>query len=421
MAQPTLLTGPGNRLTSVLVFLFYATLLSTKGMYSYVIGALVLFSLWKVPDLRTVSLERHEKSILIWMLLFAAISVGVTVWHGAYLRSFEVPVKFALSTLLILCLIKFPLKPAALWSGLVVGAVSGLVVAFWKMWQIGEFKAFGFTGAIQFGNLSLSMAVLLLVGLCWLIANESTHRRLWSVLLALGAICGLLGSYYSGTRGGWVAIPLFVGLFLLAYVRRSNLIACGVSLALLLAALGFLSYQSPLINERVQQVYTDLSEYETHGSSSSSSLGARFAIWGAAWEILKDKPVLGIGEIQFRQALKEKKQSGSIGAVPAGLANTHNTFLEVWVLYGGLGLLSLLLMMLSATWYFLSSIRHADSVLRSYALGGLCLIGGYVIFGQTQIMLIRNNTLLFFLVTLAVFLILIKNRRVFLLSKADNN
>lgn len=411
MAFPTLLTGPGNRLTSVLILLFYATLLSTKDMYSYVTGALVLFSLWKAPSLRVVTLEKNEQNILLWMLAFAGISIGVTMWHGFYVRSFEVPVKFAFGVLLILSLIKYPPKPAALWSGLLVGAISGLAVASWKMWQIGEFKAFGFTGAIQFGNLALSMAVLLMVGLCWLMANDSSHRRLWFVLLALGALCGLLGSYYSGTRGGWVAIPLFIGLFLLAYVRRSNWLACGLALAVLLAAMGFLAYQSPLIKERVQEVYTDLSEYATHGSSSSSSLGARFAIWGAAWDLLKEQPVLGIGEVRFRQELQDRSQAGLVGKVPAGLANTHNTFLEVWVLYGGLSLLSLLLMMLSAAWYFLSYIRHVDSVLRSYALGGLCLIGGYVIYGQTQIMLIRNNTLLFFLLTLAVLISLMHQRR----------
>lgn len=413
MTLPSLLTGPGNRLTSGLVFLFYASLLSTKDLYSYAMGALALFALWKIPALSALSLEKQEKLIGVCMLLFAGISIGATVWHGSYARSFEVPVKFALGALLILCLCRFPPKPGALWAGLLLGAVSGLAVAYWKMWQVGEFKAFGFTGAIQFGNLSLTMAVLLGVALCWVISNPHPHphRRLWLVLLAVGMLCGLLGSYYSGTRGGWVAIPLFVFLFLLAYLRRSNAMACVIVLAVLGTAAGVLAYQSPLVKTRVAQVYTDLSEYQANGASSYSSLGARFAIWEAAWDAIDDSPLLGIGEVQFRQTLKEKREAGLIGAVPAGLANTHNTFLEVWMLYGGLALLSLLLMMFSAAWYFLSYIRHVDSVLRSYALGGLCLIGGYIIYGQTQIMLIRNNTLLFFLMSLAVLMALMHQRR----------
>lgn len=411
MTLPSLLTGPGNRLTSGLVLLFYASLLSTKDMYSYVMGALVLFSLWKIPALSAISLERQEKLIVVCMLLFAGISIGVTVWHGSYARSFEVPVKFAFGALLILCLCHFPPKPGALWAGLLLGAISGLVVAFWKMWQVGEFKAFGFTGAIQFGNLSLSMAILLGVALCWVIGNPHAHRRLWFVLLAVGMLCGLLGSYYSGTRGGWVAIPLFIILFLLAYLRRSNVMACAIAVVVLGTVAGGLVFQSPLVKTRMEQVYTDLSEYQANGASSYSSLGARFAIWEAAWDAIEDSPVMGIGEVQFRQMLKEKNEAGLIGSVPAGLANTHNTFLEVWMLYGGVALLFLLLLMFSAAWYFLSFIRHADSVLRSYALGGLCLIGGYIIYGQTQIMLIRNNTLLFFLMSLAVLISLTHQRR----------
>ena len=58
MAFSTLLFGPGNRPVSILVFIFYATLLSTKGIYSYGAGALVLFSLWKITELRNIDLEK---------------------------------------------------------------------------------------------------------------------------------------------------------------------------------------------------------------------------------------------------------------------------------------------------------------------------------------------------------------------------
>ncbi len=411
MALPTLLNGPGSRLTSVLIFLFYATLLSTKDVYSYVIGALVIFSLWKAPGSRFLKLDKKEKYILFWMLVFAVISITVTAWHGAYVRSFEVPVKFAFGVLLILSLMRFPPKSTALWLGLFTGSVTGLAVATWKMWQVGDFKAFGFTGAIQFGNLALSMAVLLIVALCWLITNPTAGRRLWGAIIVLGAACGLLGSYYSGTRGGWVAIPFFIALFLLAYMRRSNFFACGVVLMALVAGMGILAYKSPLIGERIALIHQEMAEYEANGTSSASSLGARFAIWEASWALLKEHPVLGLGEVQYRRELQQKSEEGLVGAVPASLANTHNTFLEFWMLYGVLALTALLAMLLSAAWYFLSYIRHEDSTLRSYALGGVCLIGGYAIYGQTQIMLSRNNTLLFFLCTLAVLLGLMYQRR----------
>lgn len=411
MAFSTLLFAPGNRLISILVFMFYATLLSTKDMYSYGAGALALFSLWKIRDLRNIELGTKEKLILIWMLAFAGISIAVTVWHGSYMRSFEVPVKFVFGVLLVLCMIRFPPQPGMFWLGLCTGAAAGLAVASWKMWQAGDFKAFGFTGAIQFGNLALSMAVLLMAALCWLLAHQNMNRRLWFIILTIGVVCGLLGSYYSGTRGGWVAIPLFILLFLFAYVRRSNVLACSVVLLALVASIGLLAFQSPLVGERIALVHHELADYEINGTSSSSSLGARFAIWEASWELLKERPILGFGEVGYRKALQLRTEAGLVGAVPASLANTHNAFLEFWVLYGLLALFSLLAMMLSAGWYFLSYIRNKDSVLRSYALSGACLVGGYFIYGQTQIMLSRNNTLLFFLCTLAILIGLMHQRQ----------
>lgn len=307
--------------------------------------------------------------------------------------------------------VEMPPKPAAFLGGLAAGAIGGLLVAWMKMLETGEFKAFGYTGAIQFGNLALTISVFLIVAVCWLVFNKIPYRRFWIFILSLGAVCGLAGSYYSGTRGGWVAIPLFIFLFMLAYVRRSHIV---VSIASIFVVLGVMVggvYQSPLIMERIKQAHRDIKEYRLNGAASSSSLGARFAIWGASWTMLEKQPLLGVGEVQFRNGLDQQEQVGLLGEVPAGLANTHNTFLEVWVWYGGIALLLLVAAMASASWYFLTYIRHADAMLRGYALAGLCLVGGYFVYGQTQIMLIRNNTLLFFLVTLSCLLSLMKQRK----------
>ncbi|OSZ35385.1 hypothetical protein BVZ28_07280 [Alcaligenes faecalis] len=400
-----------NNIFSILVFCFYFTLLATKDAYSFFAILIVLFSLFSIRGFRCCFLSGKEKSILILFLLFSIMSIVATIVHGSYIRSFEVPVKFAFGVLVMACMLRYPPKPAAFLGGLATGAIGGLVVAWLKMMETGEFKAFGYTGAIQFGNLALTISVLLIVAVCWLSVNKVSHRRFWLSFLSFGAVCGLAGSYYSGTRGGWVAIPLFVLLFILAYVRRSNMM---ISIASIFFFSGLVVggvYQSPLIMERIKQAHQDITEYQVNGAASSSSLGARFAIWGATWTMLEKQPLLGVGEIQFRNGLDQQEQAGLLGEVPAGLANTHNTFLEVWVWYGGIALLLLVAAMASASWYFLTYIRHTDAMLRGYALAGLCLVGGYFVYSQTQIMLIRNNTLLFFLVTLSCLLSLMKQRK----------
>lgn len=403
-----------NNIFSILIFCFYFTLLTTKNAYSLFAVLIVLFSFSSIHKFRYSFLNKNEKSVLILFFLFSAVSIFVTILHGSYIRSFEVPIKFAFGVLVIACMLLTPPKPAAFLGGLATGAIGGLLVAWMKMLETGEFKAFGYTGAIQFGNLALTMSILLIVALCWLSVNKAEYRRFWIFILSFGMVCGLAGSYYSGTRGGWVAIPLFILLFMIAYIRRSNMVVSIASISVVLVVMIGAVYQSPLIMERIKQAHQDITEYQLNGAASSSSLGARFAIWEASWTMLEKQPLLGVGEIQFRNGLDQKEHAGLLGEVPAGLANTHNTFLEVWVWYGGIALLLLVAAMVSASWYFLTCIRHTDAMLRGYALAGLCLVGGYFVYGQTQIMLIRNNTLLFFLVTLSCLLSLMRQRKEFL-------
>lgn len=411
MLNSTLFSHQGHRVTSVLVFFFLASLLSTKSGYSYALGLLAIYSLWQVVRSPSISVQRSEAWILLWLLLFAMLGMLAAAIHGDPLDAYEVPIKFALAVVLVICCMKLPPKPAFFWMGLALGACSGLAVAYWKMLHSTEFKAYGYTGAIQFGNLSLTMGVVLLIGLFWALHNGGKRRREWMALLALGSACGLLGSYFSGTRGGWIAIPVFTTLFLLAYLRRSNLLAGLLILAAIMGSGLAVGIYSPLVQERIQAAAQDVVEYQNHGFDSAGSIGSRLAIWEASLDMLKDRPVWGWGEVQFRAELKRREQEGLLGATPASLANTHNTFIEVWVMYGGLALIALAGLLISLAWHFLLYVRHADSVLRAYSLAGLCLVMGYVVYGQTQIMLIRNNTLVFFLVMAAVLLGLLRQRR----------
>ncbi|WP_205648992.1 O-antigen ligase family protein [Alcaligenes aquatilis] len=407
-----LFSRQGSRATSILVFLFLATLLSTRSGYSYALGALVLYSLWQVMRSPSISLQRSEAWILLWLLLFAVFGMSAAAIHGDPLAEYEVPIKFALAVVLIVCCMKLPPKPAFFWLGLVTGAVSGFFVAYWKMEQSGIPKAFGYTGAIQFGNLALTLSLIQIVGLCWLLSHRSKDYFLWLAALPIGTFFGLLSSYFSGTRGGWVAIPVFLILFLLSYVRRQNFFYCFLVVMGIVLSGAIIVISSTMVQERIQAAANDVVEYQSQGFESVGSIGSRLAIWEVSLDMLKDKPVWGWGEVKFRAELKRREQDGRLGAVPASLANTHNTFIEVWMMYGGLALIALIGLLISLTWYFLRYVRCPDSVMRAYSLAGLCLVMGYVVYGQSQIMLIRNNTLVFFLLMIAVLMGMLRQRRI---------
>lgn len=82
MLTSSLFSSKGHRVTSVLLFLFLVSLLSTKSGYSYALGLLVAYSLWHAIQLPSVSMQKSEAWILVWLLLFAILGMLAAVIHG---------------------------------------------------------------------------------------------------------------------------------------------------------------------------------------------------------------------------------------------------------------------------------------------------------------------------------------------------
>src|SRR3546814_1392236 len=49
-----------------------------------------------------------------------------------------------------------------------------------------------------------------------------TKPHLWRVLFVAGALAGLYTSIGSGSRGGWIALPVIVAVFIAAYITQSS-------------------------------------------------------------------------------------------------------------------------------------------------------------------------------------------------------
>src|SRR3546814_2685479 len=49
-----------------------------------------------------------------------------------------------------------------------------------------------------------------------------TKPHLWRVLFVAGALAGLYTSIGSGSRGGWIALPVIVAVFIAAYITQRN-------------------------------------------------------------------------------------------------------------------------------------------------------------------------------------------------------
>ncbi len=84
------------------------------------------------------------------------------------------------------------------------------------------------------------------------------------------------------------------------------------------------------------------------------------------------------------------------------LANTHNQFIEIWLHQGSLGLIAFLALLIASFWYFCRRLRSPSPTVRVLACCGAALPSAFAAYGLTQVILGRNNGVMFFLVSLAV-------------------
>lgn len=399
MVQPLLYFRFMSFFVSVACALFFALMLSVPNGYSVGAVLLLVAAIVACFTRSAYSLNTSDKRLFVLLFLVAACQVGMHLWHGNPLSYLELPTRYALAIPVVWLMLKYPPKARWLFFGVALGALGGFALGAADM-AAGALRASGFTGGIQFGNLSLMLGIysFLAAVACW----QVHPRQRWCVvLLLLCALAGFQASLWSGSRGGWIALPWTALVFVLAFPGKKSRAKILLTALLIFALAVVVALSTRTVQSRIDELRAEIAAYEQ--GNFDLSIGARLAIWSASADIYARSPVWGVSRAQYESDLATMVQDGKIGPIPAGLANTHNTFLEL-ALYTGLpGLLSVLALFFWSACVFYKRLRSPCGAQRLGAAGGLILLGNYFIFSQTQIMLGRNNTLLFFLISFAVF------------------
>ncbi len=387
-------------IVSLAVFLFFAMMLSVPRGYTWGLILLLLASLYYLACRPRIVLRRADK-ILIGLLI-AVFLAGLISWlyHDNRIASLDLSTRYLMVIPILLLLLAYPPRLEWLWGGMIVGCISAAGLAAWQIWVHKDPRAFGFTGGIQFGDVALMMAVLCSAGLAW--AVQLTRRAwLWRVALLIGTLCGLYASIMSGSRGGWITLPIVLMLFAAAYLRRSNLsLVIAVCVTVIVSGLVAL-VTVPMVQERYNDALKDVQNFQK--GNTNTSLGNRLEMWESLTVIIPQKPWMGWSDADYKAEQQRLVAEGRLEPSVDDLANTHNTFLEVWLHQGLLGLSILIALLLAVMAHFGRHLRCPDPFTQLHSIAGVALVSCYIIFGQTQIILGRNNTLLFFLVTMAVF------------------
>ena len=253
---------------------------------------------------------------------------------------------------------------------------------------------------IHFGNFALVMGVLSVLSLDWLKRDTLPLR----ILKLAGFIAGACASILSGSRGGWVALPVFLIIFIFFRYGRVSLRALlAIPLALILA--GFIAYaSSQSMHHRINELYDDVTSLE-HGNPDTST-GIRLQLYKAAMMVFVQNPVFGAGPEGFAGEMDAMQKAGVVTPMAAGLGRgeVHNELLSRAAGMGIFGIISMLLIYLVPAGIFYRAMRSSAAKIRQSGMLGLVFVTGFMVFGLTAETLNLTMATAFYSLTVAVLL-----------------
>lgn len=386
--------------TSLAVFLLGALSLVVPSGYSLGAVMLVLASPCLVLHRSKLSLHRADLAVIGVMLAYSVVGVIWAFGLGSGWSDVDKPIRFAFAVLALLVVMAYPPRLAWLWAGLALGAVGAGSWASWQKLVEGITRATGHTHTIQFGNISMLLGMMCLAGLGWAILQR--HRLAWLGLLILGAALGISGSLFSGSRGGWVGVPIMLLVLYRAYGREIS-VRWRVGLLTLVVMAGLAVFMTPQtgMQARVLEAFSDVALYVS-GDNLATSVGLRFEMWQGAIQLIAERPLLGWGEQGYYTAMQALADAGAIHADAARYGHAHNEFLDAFAKRGVMGLAVLLAIYIVPLRLFVAQLQVSDLSRRSLASAGALLCVAYIDFGFSQTFLEHNSGVMMFAFLLSV-------------------
>ncbi len=274
------------------------------------------------------------------------------------------PLLYSLPAALLITLVVVTLHPEAGWGG-IFSADNSRVSTY-------------FVDPLTFGSLNLTL------GVCCLLSIDLYQRdaRWMKSIKAIGFLIGLYLSIVSGSRTGWLALPLVLLLwihFTLAGYRIVTLLA-------LLLFLGGSYYLSATVQQRLDLMVREIMDYRWQAINPVSSVGDRLSFLRMAFFLVEQSPLAGFGDRGFsawinhpelnRYALVKTQEF----ALRSGF---HNEIATNMVRSGIWGLFASCALFFVPAVFFLGKLRSVSAQTGKIALLGLSYVICTFISGMT--------------------------------------
>ncbi|MDT8419561.1 MAG: O-antigen ligase family protein [Desulfuromonadales bacterium] len=385
-----------DRIFASLVFLFPLGMASISHYASTLFFLMVLTACWYACRER-LPLELEYRQLLFWMLLFCgAVLLSLVNVHDlaeGIDHTGKILYLLALFPLLLVSgKLSVPLvRPLV--AGLVVAGPLNLLIALYSVYVTGYERAQGAYHPIIFG--SLMMLGGLVLSAC--VLTGITRSRLKRALVFFSMCCFFIASFLSGSRGALLAFPLVIPVLLTLSSNKLNIALVSriaVIVVFFLGVLGLAEKNNVFLGGK-RQTINNIIRYSS-GEKINTPLGTRLQLWGVAYEMFKEHPLIGSGygdftyEVDRRIETKQTKLGKSF-------RHAHSIYFDQ---LGSTGLVGLSTMVLSLFFFPLKFFlrlhprRGPDSLPK---VAGVAMLLGFAIFGLTEGWLTRSPLVIAYL------------------------
>lgn len=279
-----------------------------------------------------------------------------------------------------------------------VCAITGLLLAHDNG---GDRVVMATLNAILFGNFELLLGFLSLLSIDWF-GRDGTLLRIFKIF---GFMAGLVASIASGTRGGWLAIPIFVAIIF--YSKTFN-ISSKIFMIILISALSgivLLYSTNANFNYRLNAMVTDLKMLDQE-SNRQNVMQNRLRLYDAAISVFLHNPIAGVGPEGFALEMQPMLEAGKITAYDAemGRGEVHNDILSKAAGMGIFGLIAILAIYVVPFRMFWKATRSALPHVKRAGFLGVTFVSGFFVFGLTVEILNLTMSTAFYSFTVAVLL-----------------
>lgn len=327
-----------------------------------------------------------------WLLISMAMGFPVLYLVRMVLSDFDFRLLDRVSRILLIIPVYlvvrcFGISIKTIFLSCAFGVFFAGIDAFFQILQ-GQTRVRGMSvnNSIPFGNFSLLFGFISFLSVYWL--QEDRARPYIFFLATMSLATGIFVSFASGSRGGWIAIPIFLAILGFAGKKGFPLWRYTSLLTMLLLAVLFV----PSINGRVAQGVADVNAYLAHQGpwtqgDAISSLDSRLDMWAAGLAGFKSSPFMGLGfGDEYKEFLKNRVDLGLSHPTIFSHRHLHSEIITTAARLGLVGIASLLILLVGGLRWFTSGPMRKDGEAKIISSLGLMVIASMIIFPMTDSM-----------------------------------